>query len=386
MWFLKIFSREWKVIKMRISFIGTKGMNFGNSAFGGFETVVTELAPRLVVAGHTVTIYCRKNLYTTNNWPREVRGVRLKFVGSIETKNLGTMTNSFLSILDAIRDRVDAVLLFNLGLGIFVPLLKLFGIKVITHLDGIEWERGKWGRLAKSTFQLGAFLNVKLADELIADAMEIQRIYLERFHRQPIMISYGAEVRNDHDPETIQEFGLSVYSYYLLVTRFVPENNPLFIIQNYLQSQSQRPLVVLGKNYYNSAYESEIRKIDDPRVLFLGHVADRKSLYEFYKYSYCYIHGHSVGGTNPTMLEALANSCCVLALNTPFNKEMLGNGEFGRFFDLEADDFVEQLDFLDAHAEIVAALREKAITRVTTYYNWESVTESYLKLFDSIRE
>jgi len=369
---------------MKVAFIGTKGMNFGNSAFGGFETVVTELAPRLVAAGHTVTIYCRKNLYKNNDWPQEVRGVHLKFVASIETKNLGTMTNSFLSILDAIRDRVDAVLLFNLGLGLFVPLLKLFGIKVITHLDGIEWERGKWGRLAKSTFQTGAFLNVKLADELIADAEEIQKIYSDRFHCQPTMIPYGAEIRTDHDTKMIQNLGLSAHSYYLLATRFVPENNPLFIIRNYLQSQSQRPLVVLGKNYYNSAYESEIREIDDPRVLFLGHVADRKSLYEFYKYSYCYIHGHSVGGTNPTMLESLANSCCILALNTPFNKEMLGDGEFGRFFDLDPDSFAKQLDFIDTHPEIVAALREKALTRITTYYNWESVTDSYLKLFEKI--
>jgi glycosyltransferase involved in cell wall biosynthesis len=225
---------------------------------------------------------------------------------------------------------------------------------------------------------------VKLADELIADAKEVQRIYSERFHRQPIMIPYGAEVRDDHDLKMIQKLGLNAHSYYLLATRFVPENNPLFIIRNYLQSHSQRPLVVLGKNYYNSAYESEIRKIDDPRVLFLGHIADRKSLYEFYKYSYCYIHGHSVGGTNPTMLEALANSCCILALNTPFNKEMLGDGEFGRFFDLDEDSFVKQLDFIDTQPEYMATLRKKAITRITNYYNWESVADSYLKLFNSI--
>jgi glycosyltransferase involved in cell wall biosynthesis len=92
-----------------------------------------------------------------------------------------------------------------------------------------------------------------------------------------------------------------------------------------------------------------------------------------------------VGGTNPTMLEALANSCCILALNTPFNKEMLGDGEFGRFFDLDPDSFAKQLDFIDTHPEIVAALREKALMRITTYYNWESVTDSYLKLFDSVR-
>ena len=369
---------------MKIAFIGTKGMNVGNSAFGGFETVVTELAPRLVAAGHTITIYCRKNLYTTETLPTEIRGVHLKFVGSIETKNLGTMSNSLISILHAIRDRIDAVLLFNLGLGIFVPLLQLFGIKVITHLDGIEWERGKWGPLAKSIFQIGAFLNVKLADQLIADAEEIQRIYSVKFHRRPVMIPYGAEIRNDLDPQMIQRFGLCPNSYYLLATRFVPENNPLFIIQNYLRSQSQKPLVVLGRNYYKSEYEAEIRKINDARVLFLGHIADRKSLYEFYRYSYCYVHGHSVGGTNPTLLEALANSCCVLALNTPFNREMLANGEYGRFFDLDADGFVRLFDFLDTHPEIVAAFKEHALKRIVTYYNWDDVTKGYLKLFDSL--
>jgi glycosyltransferase involved in cell wall biosynthesis len=294
------------------------------------------------------------------------------------------MSNSLLSILLAIQDKTDLVVLFNLGPGIFVPLLKLFGIKVITHLDGVEWERGKWGRLARSMFRLGAFCNVKLADYLIADAQEISRIYRAKYGRESVMIPYGAETRNDLSSDRIQEYGLQPNEYYLLATRFVPENNPLFIIHNYLRTNSQKPLVVLGRNYYKSNYETEIMQIKDERIRFVGHIPDRKLLYEFYRYSYCYIHGHSVGGTNPTMLEALANSCCVLALSTPFNMEMLKGGDYGLFFDLDAEDFVEKVDFIDSHPDVADALKSKAIERIQTYYNWESVVSQYQELLASV--
>ncbi len=121
---------------MRVAMIGTKGMNVGPDAFGGFETVVTELAPRLVSAGHEVTVFGRRKLYSADAIPEEVRGVRLRNVWSFETKNLGTMTNSLLSIWCAVREPVDLVILFNLGAGLFLPLIKALGIATAVHLDG----------------------------------------------------------------------------------------------------------------------------------------------------------------------------------------------------------------------------------------------------------
>ena len=367
---------------MKIGFIGTKGMNFGEDAFGGFETVVTELGPRLVVAGHEVTIYCRKKLYSTKVFPHAIKGVKLKFLTSIETKNLGTMSNSLLSIFSAIKSGTEIIFLFNISLGIFIPLFKLFNIKVVTNLDGVEWKRGKWGTLAKLIFRIGAFLNVKLADILISDCHEIKKIYVQKFKRDSLVIPYGAGIRNDLDVKRIQQFGLKPNNYFLLATRFIPDNNPLFIIKSYLKSNTERPLVVLGKNYYKSKYEMEIKKCKDPRVLFIGHVSDRKLLYEFYKYSYCYIHGHSVGGTNPSLLEALANSCCVLALNTPFNKEVLHGGKFGLYFELRMDALVEKINFLDRNPVIVKSFKGKAIERIKAYYNWGSITEKYLEFLE----
>jgi glycosyltransferase involved in cell wall biosynthesis len=369
---------------MKIAFIGTKGMNYGIDAFGGFETVATELAPRLVARGHSVTIYCRRNLYKTHDFPEEFKGVRLRFIGSIERKNLGTMTNSLMSILFAIKERFDLVMLFSLGPGVFVPLLKLFGIKVVTQLDGVEWERSKWGALARIMFKVGAFFNVRYADELIADANEIRRIYSDEYRRTPIMIPYGAEIRDDLDSSYIRQNALEPGGYFLLVTRFVPENYPLFVIQSYLQSGIRKPLVVLGFNYYDSKYEDEIKKIKDNRVKFIGHITDRCHLYEFYRFSYCYIHAHSVGGTNPTMLEALANSCCIVALETPFNVEMLDKGKYGLFFELDSIDLVKKIRYIDAHPEVATSLRNKSRERIYSYYNWDFVTNQYVDLLNSL--
>lgn len=370
---------------MKIAIVGTKGMNFGKHAFGGFETVVTELAPRLVLRGHEVTVYCRRKLFKgETEFPKELNGVKLRYLGGIETKNFGTMTNSFLAVIDSLVRGDEVFFLFNLGLGLYLPLLRALGKQVVTNFDGVEWKRGKWGKAARLTFKLGAYLNVKLAHRLVSDAEEIRKIYLRKFGRDSDVIPYGAEIRDDLDSNNLKSYGLVAGGYYLLVTRFVPENNPLFIIREFLRSGSNRPLVVLGGNYYGSKYEEQVRNFQDPRIRFIGQVTDRKLLLELYRYSYVYIHGHSVGGTNPTMLEALANNACVLALDTVFNREMLDNGVYGTFFTLDKRSLTQKLDELDVNEKLVNAFKAKARLRVVSFYNWEMVTEKYIELLGKL--
>jgi len=368
---------------VRVALVGTKGMNWGPHVFGGFETAVTELAPRLAAAGCDVTIYCRKHLYGRGPLEERVKGVRLRYVGGIEGKNFGTVTNGVLSIADALRSRTDAIVLFNTGLGLLVPWIRRTGCRVLMHLDGLEWQRGKWGWLARRVFELGAHLSARHADELIADAVEIQRVYAERYGRSGQFIPYGARLVDHISDSLLEPYGIKPGSYYLLVTRFVPENNPLFVIRQFLRSQTSRTLVVLGGNFYKSPYEKEIREVKDPRVRFAGFIADPDVLYAFYRHSYAYIHGHSVGGTNPTMLEALANSCCALALDTPFSREMLGGGLYGLFWQMNDGSLRELLARVDADAGLVRHFRGVALTRIKGAYDWDSVTSRYL---DVLRE
>jgi len=359
-------------------------MNWGPHVFGGFETAVTELGPRLAAAGCEVTIYCRRHLYGKGPLARTVNGVRLRYVGGIESKNFGTVTNGALSVADALRSRTDVIVLFNTGLGVLIPAIRGAGCRVLMHLDGLEWQRGKWGWLARRVFELGAYLSARHADELIADAVEIQRVYGERYGRSGQFIPYGARLVDHVSDSLLEPYGVRSGSYYLLVTRFVPENNPLFVIREFLRARTSRSLVVLGGNFYKSPYEEEIRQVNDPRVRFAGFVADPDILYAFYRHSYAYVHGHSVGGTNPTLLEALANSCCVLALDTPFSREMLSGGRFGLFWRREDQSLRDLLSKVDADPGLVGKFREVALSRIQGAYDWDSVTSRYLEVLGSL--
>lgn len=365
---------------MKVALIGTKGMNWGPHVFGGFETAVTELAPRLAAAGCDVTIYCRRHLYGRGALTHRVNGVRLRYIGGLESKNFGTITNGALSVADALRSGADAIVLFNTGLGCFIPWIRAAGCRALMHLDGLEWQRGKWGWAARRMFELGARISAGSADELIADSREIQRVYGNRYGRSGVFIPYGARLVENISDSLLLPYGIKPGSYYLLVTRFVPENNPMFVIQEFLRARTKRSLVILGGNFYRSAYEDEIRRVKDPRVCFAGFIADPDLLYAFYRYSYVYIHGHSVGGTNPTMLEALANSCCVLALDTPFSREMLGGDRYGLFWQKEPGELAEKLSGIDAEPAVVERYRLAAVQRIHGEYNWDHVASQYLDL------
>lgn len=369
---------------IKIAFIGTKGFNFGEDAFGGFETVITELAPRFVKKGYDVTVYCRKKLYKTKTYPDKIEGVNLKFLGSIETKNFGTLSNSFAAVLSAIKNKTDVVFFFNIGLGIYIPLLKLFGIKVVTNLDGIEWERSKWSKLAKMMFKTGAYFNVKMADVLISDAEAIRKIYLDKFKCDSVVISYGAELYDDVPFSLLEKYDVKENNYYLLATRFIPENYPKHVIEEFIKSNTGKQLIVLGKNYYGSEYENSIKDISDTRVRFLGHIANRKELLAFYRHSYCYIHGHSMGGTNPTMLEAMANSCSIIALDTIFNREMLEDENYGLYFKLETGNLTEKIKFIDKNPELVKEMKSKTTERIKNYYNWDLIEKKYFEMLSKL--
>jgi len=370
---------------MKISFIGTKGMNLPSYSFGGFETVISELAPRLVNNQYEVIVYARKKLYPVHmSLPILHNKVKIKYLSSIESKNFGTLSNSLLAVIDSILNKTDIVFVFNIGIGLYLPILKLFGIKVVTNLDGVEWERDKWSKLAKVVFKIGAYLNSKFADVLIADAEGIKTLYKKRYNVDSVVIPYGAEIRDDISSIGIEKMGLKKEGYFLLTTRFVPENNPLFIIENYLKSSTTKPLIVLGRNYYNSEYENKIKMIKSEKIIFIDHINDRKLLLEFYKNSYVYIHGHSVGGTNPTMLEALANSACILAHNNKFNREMLLDGKYGVFFDLDPVDFIMKVNDLDKNYNKVQKMKNIAKERIINYYNWDLIEKKYLKLLSEL--
>ena len=218
---------------------------------------------------------------------------------------------------------------------------------------------------------------------LVSDSLEMQKYYEEHFKRGSVFIPYGANIESSEHPEILAQYGLKPYQYYLIASRFVPENNADMIIDAYNRIRTDRPLVVAGGANYASPWVDKLKTNAGPNVRFLGHVSDPDHVKELHCNSFAYLHGHSVGGTNPSLLKALGYGNCVVALNVPFNLEVLRDTAgtmYGIMFD-NAKDLQAKLQQLEDNPSLADEYRRKAPERIRRAYTWDQVTDAYEKLF-----
>jgi glycosyltransferase involved in cell wall biosynthesis len=172
--------------------------------------------------------------------------------------------------------------------------------------------------------------------------------------------------------------------YYLIVGRLVPDNNADLIIAGFIQSDTKRKLVIVGDVPYQDSYAEGLKSMQDERLLFTGYVTDPEELKALYHNCYAYFHGHEYGGTNPAMLKALGYGCAILALDTPFNQEMLQNGKHGWYFSKNPDSVSKLISKAENNPEELTGLRLTARDGLTQKYNWDYVTEQYLEVFNDL--
>jgi glycosyltransferase involved in cell wall biosynthesis len=364
---------------MKIAIIGSRGYPY---VYSGYETFVRELGERLVAAGFDVTVYCHRNLFRER--PRLVNGIRLVYIPTVERKTLSQFVHSFQATLHACFRRYDVVLVVNAANGPFGVLFRLFRRKTAINVDGLEWLRPKWHGLGAKYFLWAAKAATRLYDEVIADSAEIGRIYQKKFHCRPEVIAYGADIRESRNPERIVEWGLEKLGYYLVVGRLIPDNNADLIVRGFLKSASKRKLVIVGDVSYRDAYAERIKAVADPRLVFTGYVNDADDLSELYHHCYGYFHGHEFGGTNPSLLQALACGCAVCALDTVFSREVLKNGEYGLFFPKDEDTLVQAIARMERGPEMMAEFRRKSRFRIRDEYTWEKIAGQYIRLFERL--
>jgi len=365
--------------QLRIAIIGTRGYPY---VYSGYETFVSELVPRLVKRGHQVTVYCHRGLF--DSYPKIVNGVRLRYLPSVKSKTLSQLTNSFLSTLDALFRTYDVILYVNPANGPFGVLTRLFRKKTVMNVDGLEWLRPKWKGLGATYYYWAARSATKLFDRLVTDSERMGEIYKKEFGASSVYIAYGEVLSKSQKPELLNVHQLSRGEYYLIVGRLIPDNNASLIMEGFCQSHSQRKLVIVGDVPYRDAYANSLKKTKDKRIIFTGYVRDAELLSELYCNSYAYIHGHEYGGTNPTLLKALASGCCVLALDTVFNREVLNEDDHGIFFPKDPREIAQLIDRADHDESVVELFRLKARKRITERYTWEAITDQYEKLFNEL--
>jgi glycosyltransferase involved in cell wall biosynthesis len=359
---------------MKIGLIGTRGVP---ARYGGFETCAEEIGRRLAARGHDVTVYARSRFYPMPNV--EWEGMRVVSLPAVRIKAFETISHTARSLADAARRDFDVQLVFN---GANSPLLRLKrfrGTPTVLHADGLEWMRGKWGRLGRAYQRWAERITSRHGGPLIADSAEIRRYYLEKYGRETVLIAYGAEIRTSSRPDLLEAFGLHPEGYVLQITRFEPENNPDLTIRAFERWTGDKKLVLVGGAPYPSRYARKIAATRDPRIVRPGFIYDKDLLRELLTNAWAYVHGNEVGGTNPALLEAMAAGCFVIARDVPFNREVLGNA--GVYFRKDAADLREKLDWARAHPAERAAGKAAAVGIIRARYDWDRVVDAYETLF-----
>ncbi len=357
---------------MRVALIGTRGVP---ARYGGFETAVEEVGKRLVDRGHEVVVFCR-DVPGTDDGP-EYLGMERVVLPALRRKTLETLSHTGLSVLHKSLRNVDAAIVFNAANSPFLPVLRARGIPVATHVDGLEWKRSKWGPLGRRYYRVAESLAVNFSNDLIADAQGIADYYRKEFNTPTWMIPYGAPILENAGHGLIDEAGLRPREYHLVVARFERENHVLEAVRGYVRSNAKYPLVVVGSAPYADDYTAEIQAAADDRVRLVGGVWDQALLDELYANCLTYIHGHSVGGTNPSLLRAAGAAAPVVAFDVSFNREVVG--QTGRYFANEAD--VEQ-HLEEAEAQPADCIARGAELQVEIHrYDWDEVAENYEDLF-----
>ena len=356
---------------MKIAFVGGRGVP---ARYGGFETATEEIGARLAERGHEVVVYCRR---PEGEEPLGAyRGMRLVHVPALRKKSFETLSHTFLSLSHLFFRPPDALIVLNPANAPLCIAPRLRGTPFALHVDGLDWERGRWPAWGRRYIRFGAWFATKIAPAIIADSRGIQQYYRNHWGRETHYASYGADPVFPPAPRLVEEMGLKPRRYFLVVARLEPENHTDLIIRAYNKLQTDMPLVIVGDTNYESAYTRSLAELaDGDRVRLVGGIYDRERLNALLCHCYAYAHGHAVGGTNPVLLNAMACGACILYLDVNFNVEVAG--EAGISFPLDVDGAAAAFQAAIDDPARAEKLRDQARERVAEAYTWEGATDAY---------
>jgi glycosyltransferase involved in cell wall biosynthesis len=407
------------MVRLKIAIAGTRGIP---ARYGGFETFAEELSKRLVERGHEVWVYCRAGSgewgVGSGSWQEQSVAQsptphtphptpHPNVLPALRHKYFETVSHTLLSSLDALRRDFDVILLCNAANAFVLPLLRAARIPVAINVDGIERHRRKWNVAGKLVYAIGESFSALFANKVVADANVIADYYRTRYGIEPVTIPYGAEFPSEEDSDVLTRLGVEAGNYILYVSRFEPENNPLEVVAAYegvagvgcrvsgvgdIQLQSQLrlptpgsrlpPLIMLGAASYARDLEEKLRSHASDRILFPGALYGR-DYRTLQRNALIYIQATEVGGTHPAMIEAMASGGCVLAHDTPENREV--GGDAVGYFRLRPSETLSGTlrEFLESPA-LREQMRVAARARAGERYSWSAVTDAYERLFAEI--
>lgn len=368
---------------MKIAFVSTRGIP---NNYGGFEQFAEYISVGMAQRGHEVVVYSPKfHPYQESTY----KGVRIKHIYSPETW-MGSSVGSFFYDSASLRDALkkeDFDIIYEAGYTSIIPAYIWFNVKkrkrpiFTTNMDGLENKRSKFSPMVRRFLDWEEKMAVKYSHYLIADNMGIHDYYKEKYGKESKFLAYGADIHDDFKAEYLEEFGLKSEEYYILIARLEPENNIVMAIEGYLHSKEngRRPLIVVGKTNTPHGKELVEKYGNERNVEFVGGIYDFKKLDSVRHFSKAYFHGHSVGGTNPSLLEAMAAGCFIFAHDNIFNRAVLKENAF---YYPSADKVTEYLNRIDTIAEgSKIQYTARNIEVIRNEYSWESLIDKHEKYF-----
>lgn len=348
------------------------------AAHGGFETFAEHLALYLRDQGWRVIVYCQEQGTSSvhhDTW-QGIERVRISVPGS---GALSTIRFDWQSTRDAARHG-DVCLTLGYNTAVFNTLLRCKGIPNLINMDGIEWRRAKWSRLPKAWFWLNDWIGCWVGHHLIADNPAIRSHLMTRVHADKItMIPYGATEVQGAPTESVQALGLQPQRYLTVIARPEPENSLLEIVTAFSRKRRGLQLAVLGKYAQDDPYQRAVMAAASDEVVFLGAIYEADIVQALRYHSMAYIHGHQVGGTNPSLVEAMGAGNAVIAHDNPFNRWVAG--DHASYF-TTAEVLANRLDELLASTERLASMQAHSRARFHEALTWPIVLQAYERLLE----
>ena len=390
-------------MEKNIFIVGARGYHF---PYGGWETFVDNLIDN--TKDKTI------KYYITNLTHEKKEKKKISYQSNVEIHNIYVPAQGFVTMFTFTiisinhfinyikKKKMNNVILVVLGCKvgplflIWRPILHKLGVKVIINPDGLEWKREKWAWWIKQCFKISERYSIKYSDYCVCDSKAILEYVNKKYKKSKTLstfIAYGAyENTKAYKTKMVKElwekYQISSKNYYLIVGRFIPENNYETMIKEFMKSKTKKDLVIicnLEKNKFYQQLKENTNFDKDKRIKFIGSVYEQESLLYFRQHAYAYIHGHSAGGTNPSLLEALANTNVNILYDVSYNKEVGENSCF--YFTKEENNLKKVIN----KTEKLTEKEQKdygslAKERIHKEYTWDLVVKKYSKIFETLIE
>ncbi len=353
---------------MKIGILGTRGIP---NYYGGFEECAQQLAPRLVKKGHEVWVY---NSHQHPYQQKTYEGVHIihKYDPEHRIGTAGQFVYDFNCMLDARTRNFDVLLVFGYTSSSIWYWLAPAKSILVTNMDGLEWQRSKYSSRIQRFLRKAEAWAAHQSHLMIADSGAIADYLSGKYKGSLAQIAYGAEVWKNPDPAILEQYGVQPFEYHLIVARLEPENHIEALLDGVVKSKRKRITLVIG-NHATPYGEKLLSRYKDSRIRFIRGIYDKREISNLRAHTALYFHGHSVGGTNPSLLEAMACRNMILAHNNIFNKEVLG--EDANYF-LDAHDVANAIDLLQRDERQENMIKNN-LEKIKTRYSWNLITEQY---------